>query len=101
MRTAGASASISNNPAPSRSIPDPSDLHVGALAPDARGAGHAAAVLWAVLDHVAREGGRVWLNARPAAERLYERAGFVPEGPRWVDPAYGPHLTMRRDDAAA
>jgi GNAT superfamily N-acetyltransferase len=62
-----------------------------------RSAGIGSAVLAAVVDHVAGAGGTiVWCNARTAARRFYERAGFLAHGDPWDDPEIGPHIAMWR-----
>jgi len=62
-----------------------------------RSQGIGAAVLDAVLDHVAcHGGGLVWCNARLGAVAFYERGGFVTRGQRWDDPTIGPHIAMER-----
>ena len=66
-----------------------------ATAPEARGRGLGAVVLAALLEHALEHGGGlVWCNARPRAESLYARAGFVAVGEPWVDPLTGPHRRM-------
>lgn len=62
-----------------------------------RGAGVGAAVLAAVVEHVARHGGGLlWCNARTPARSFYERAGFSAFGEEWIDEAIGPHIVMWR-----
>jgi GNAT superfamily N-acetyltransferase len=64
---------------------------------DARGVGIASAILVALVAHVTARGGRlVWCNARVAAQRFYERAGFVTAGDVWMEPDIGPHVVMWR-----
>jgi len=73
-----------------------------ATADGRRSQGIGAAVLVAVLEHVARHGGGlVWCNARLGAVAFYERAGFVTRGERWDDPTIGPHVAMERFVASA
>lgn len=68
-----------------------------ATEPGRRGEGLGAAVLDAVLGHLADSGGGVlWCNARVAARSLYARGGLVPRGEPWVDPAIGRHVVMTR-----
>ena len=68
-----------------------------ATRPDARRRGLGGMVLEALLDHVAAHGGGlVWCNARVAAQRLYQRAGFVVRGPQFDLPDIGPHHHMWR-----
>jgi GNAT superfamily N-acetyltransferase len=68
-----------------------------ATADGRRSQGIGAAVLNAVLEHVAGHGGGlVWCNARLRAVAFYERAGFVTRGERWDDPTIGPHIAMQR-----
>jgi GNAT superfamily N-acetyltransferase len=68
-----------------------------ATRPDVRGDGIGAAVLNAVLDHVAARGGGVlWCSARTPAFSFYERAGFLAYGEPWLDEKIGPHILMWR-----
>jgi GNAT superfamily N-acetyltransferase len=68
-----------------------------ATADGRRSQGIGAAVLNAVLEHVAcHGGGLVWCNARLGAVAFYERGGFVTRGERWDDPTIGPHIAMQR-----
>jgi len=68
-----------------------------ATAEDKRGRGIGAAVLSAVIEHVAaRGGGRLWCSARTSARSFYERAGFVSRGDMWDEPKLGPHIMMER-----
>ncbi len=71
-----------------------------ATAPRLRSRGIGAAVLRAALAHVKESGGAlVWCNARTAARRFYEGAGFVAFGSEWDEGAIGPHIVMwRRTD---
>ena len=62
-----------------------------------RSSGIGAAVLDAVIGHVAGVGGTlVWCNARLPARHFYERAGFEAHGDAWDDPDIGPHIAMWR-----
>jgi GNAT superfamily N-acetyltransferase len=68
-----------------------------ATAEDHRSTGVGAAVLAAVLEHLAWAGATVvWCNARVPARRFYERAGFAAHGEPWDDPEIGPHVAMWR-----
>jgi len=68
-----------------------------ATRPDLQGRGIGSAVLGAIFDHVAAEGGDLlWCNARVSAVAFYERAGFRTWGEEWVEPAHGPHVVMWR-----
>lgn len=68
-----------------------------ATRPERRRAGLGAAVLQAVVDHVAAHGGGLlWCNARIAAGNLYRRAGFDDVGEVWEEPVVGPHVAMWR-----
>jgi GNAT superfamily N-acetyltransferase len=63
----------------------------------ARGGGIGAAVLEALVDHVAGHGGGVlWCNARTPALSFYERKGFRRFGDVWADEETGPHVVMWR-----
>lgn len=88
-------------PEPCRWAPDrPGAWRLRGMATDERhrGTGVGAAVLGAVVGHVANEGGAlIWCNARVPARRFYERAGFVAHGEEWDDPALGPHVAMWRE----
>ncbi|HUC13735.1 MAG TPA: GNAT family N-acetyltransferase [Acidimicrobiales bacterium] len=66
-----------------------------ATAPEWRGTGVGSALLGAVFDHVADEGGGLlWCNARLAAVGFYERSGMVTTGDVWEEPVIGPHIAM-------
>ena len=68
-----------------------------ATRPDARSGGIGAAVLRAVVSHVAAYGGGVlWCSARTPALSFYERAGFVTFGDVWEAEHVGPHILMWR-----
>lgn len=88
-------------PEPCRWAPErPGAWRLRGMATDERrrGTGVGAAVLGAVVDHVATEGGAlIWCNARVPARRFYERAGFVAHGEEWDDPDLGPHIAMWRE----
>ncbi|HVA02621.1 MAG TPA: GNAT family N-acetyltransferase [Acidimicrobiales bacterium] len=63
----------------------------------ARRRGVGAAVLDALLSHVAVQGGGVvWCNARVPAQGLYARAGFVTRGGVFDIAGIGPHVQMWR-----
>lgn len=75
----------------------PFRLRAMATRPDARRSGVGAAVLAALVDHVAAEDGAVlWCNARLGAVPFYEQAGFVRHGEVWEEPMIGPHVVMWR-----
>lgn len=60
-----------------------------------RSRGVGAAVLDAVIDHVAgRGGGLLWCSARLPAVEFYRRAGFETTGEEWEEPIIGPHIAM-------
>ena len=66
-----------------------------ATAEGRRGEGIGAAVLAAVIQHVAANGGGLlWCNARLPAVEFYRRAGFVTRGDSFVEPIIGPHIVM-------
>jgi GNAT superfamily N-acetyltransferase len=66
-----------------------------ATAPPARGQGLGSVVLDALLAHAREQGADVvWCAARPRAQSLYARAGFVPDGEPWMEPGLGPHQRM-------
>lgn len=68
-----------------------------ATRPDLRSGGLGAAVLAAVVAHVAEHGGGVlWCNARLPAVAFYERAGFATIGESWITDKIGPHIVMWR-----
>jgi hypothetical protein len=63
-----------------------------------RGLGIGGAVLSAAMDHVARaDGVLLWCNARTAARKFYERAGFTVHGEPWEEPLLGEHIAMWRN----
>jgi GNAT superfamily N-acetyltransferase len=64
---------------------------------DARRGGVGAAVLAAVLDHIAeRGGGLLWCNARMGATPFYLSNGFETFGEPWDEELIGPHIVMWR-----
>lgn len=63
------------------------------VAPGARGAGHAATLLDAALRDIGDR--EAVLDAQTYATRLYANAGFVPDGPEFLDDGI-PHVPMRR-----
>jgi ribosomal protein S18 acetylase RimI-like enzyme len=68
-----------------------------AVEPELRGRGIGAAVLDALLERVAEQGGgTVWCNARTPALGLYRRAGFHPVGDEFEIADIGPHFVMAR-----
>lgn len=68
-----------------------------AVRPDARGRGIGAGMLACLIAHADAAGADlVWCNARVAAVRLYERAGFVAIGGVFDIPDIGPHVRMER-----
>jgi hypothetical protein len=70
-------------------------LRAMATHPQWRGRGVGAAVVRAVTDHVAAQGGSLlWCNARLGARRFYERAGLTTWGEVWQEPVIGPHVVM-------
>ena len=70
-------------------------LRAMATHPEWRGRGVGAAVVRAVTDHVAAQGGSLlWCNARLGARRFYERAGLTTWGEVWEEPVIGPHVVM-------
>lgn len=67
-----------------------------AVLPAWRGRGVGRALLGAVLAHIDLTGGPApFLHAQVAALGFYERQGFVPEGPTFMDAGI-PHRRMRR-----
>ncbi len=77
-------------------------LRAMATAAAARDAGVGAAVLAVATGHVAGCGGSsLWCNARMAAVRFYERAGFRREGEVFEVESIGPHVVMWRPVAPA
>ena len=68
-----------------------------ASAPDARGAGHGAAVLRACFAHVRDAGSTfLWCNARVGALAFYERMGLEAVGEEFDMPEIGGHYVMWR-----
>jgi ribosomal protein S18 acetylase RimI-like enzyme len=84
-------------PEPHPSDPRPGDFRLRgmATAEGHRGRGYAGRLTAACVDHARTSGGlRVWLQARPAAVGLYERAGFARETGEFDVPGLGPHVRM-------
>lgn len=97
-----ATAALSAELPPWRTEPGPAGWRLRGMAtePERRGQGLGAAVLAAVLDHVAaRGGGELWCHARLPAVEFYRRAGLVPLGRAWEEPHIGPHIAMHRSVA--
>lgn len=64
---------------------------------DARRAGVGAAVLEAVVDHVARRGGGLlWCNGRLGATTFYLSQGWETFGEPWDEELIGPHVVLWR-----
>ena len=73
-----------------------------ATAPEARGRGHARAMLAACIDYVgACGGGELWCNARTPATGFYRVAGFEEVGDEFDIDGIGPHVVMRLSVASA
>jgi GNAT superfamily N-acetyltransferase len=67
-----------------------------------RGSGCGAALLRAVIDHVARRDGQcLWFHARASARGFYERFGFIAIGPTYDSPHIGEHVFMWRTIATS
>jgi GNAT superfamily N-acetyltransferase len=65
--------------------------------PRARGQGWGAAVVQALLSHVAAHGGGlVWCRARLVVVDFYSRLGFKTHGEPWEVPPIGTHVMMTR-----
>lgn len=91
-------------PEPHPVSPREGDWRVRGMAtdPEHRGHGYGTALAAACVDHARSAGAsRVWLQARPAAIALYERAGFVRESDDFDVPGLGPHVLMGSDLAFA
>lgn len=88
-------------PEPPPFAPDRRDswrLRGMATSPEVRNLGVGAAVLRALVAHVAASGGGIlWCNARTTARGLYERGGMRQWGDVWEEPDIGPHIVMWRD----
>jgi GNAT superfamily N-acetyltransferase len=74
-----------------------------AVREDRRNEGVGAALLHAVIAHVAaHSGGNLWCAARLPSLPFYRREGFVEFGTPWEEPHIGPHVHMWRTiDAGA
>lgn len=99
-----ATARVAPEGPPTALVPQlPVDIHPSwrlrgmAARADIRGQGVGTQVLQRCILHVAEHGGGLlWCNARIGAIALYQRAGFVEHGDRWVEPDIGPHVVMWR-----
>ena len=66
--------------------------------PGHRGRRYGSMLAAACVAHARSQGAsRVWLQARPAAVRLYQREGFVAETEEFIVPGLGPHVRMALD----
>ena len=84
-------------PEPHPVDPQPGDFRLRGMATavEHRGRGYAGLLTAACLEHARGvDARRVWLQARPAAVALYERAGFVRETGEFDVPGLGPHARM-------
>lgn len=84
-------------PEPHPVSPREGDWRLRGMATDPayRGRGYGSALAAACVEHARSAGAaRVWLQARPAAVRLYERTGFVRETDEFDVPGLGPHVRM-------
>ncbi|HVM00346.1 MAG TPA: GNAT family N-acetyltransferase [Egibacteraceae bacterium] len=95
-------ASVYAEAPPGQQDPAAWQLRGMATVPAVRGQGHGAALLRAVVGHVARMGGvRLWCNARTPATGFYARHGFASRGEEFVIDGIGPHVVMERAVAPA
>lgn len=70
-----------------------------ATASHAQGSGAGRAVLDALIAHARTHGAtRIWCNARSAARRFYEQAGFQAVSSEFELPHIGPHYKMELRD---
>lgn len=84
-------------PEPHPTDPRRGDFRLRGMAtdPEHRGRGYAGQLTSACVDHARGEGAsRIWLQARPAAVAMYERAGFARETDEFDVPGLGPHVRM-------
>lgn len=84
-------------PEPHPGDPRPGDFRLRGMAtePLYRGLGYGGLLAAACIEHARSQGAaRVWLQARPAAVALYERAGFAAETEQYDVPGIGPHVRM-------
>lgn len=88
---------VRRRPAPLPSTDPGWQIRGMAVREDLRGRGIGAAILDAVVAHVASQGtGLLWCHARSGAVPLYVRAGFEPHGPEVEDPVAGRQVLMSR-----
>ena len=101
VRDSGAVVAVATVvPEPHPVDPRPGDWRLRGMAtdPEHRGRRYGSMLASACVGHARAHGAsRVWLQARPAAVRLYEREGFSAETAEFDAPGLGPHVRMALD----
>ncbi len=91
-------ASVAREPFPSEPQLDAWRLRGMATLPTARRKGHGAALVRALIAHVAARGGNlIWCHGRTSALPFYRALGFREHGAEFDVPVTGPHFVLRRE----
>jgi GNAT superfamily N-acetyltransferase len=90
-------ASVAREPFPGEPQQDAWRLRGMATLPGARRKGHGAALVHALVAHVAAHGGNlIWCHGRTSALPFYRALGFREHGEEFIVPVTGPHFVLRR-----
>lgn len=90
-------ASVSREPFPGEPHLDAWRLRGMATLPEARRNGYGAALVRALIAHVAARGGNLlWCHGRTSALPFYRALGFREHGDEFEAPVTGPHFVLRR-----
>ena len=90
-------ASVAREPFPGEPQLDAWRLRGMATLPEARRKGYGAALVRALIAHVAAHGGNlIWCHGRTSALPFYRALGFREHGEEFDVPVTGPHFVLRR-----
>ena len=90
-------ASVAREPFPGEPQLDAWRLRGMATLPEARRKGYGAALVQALVAHVAAHGGNlIWCHGRTSALPFYHAVGFREHGEEFTVPVTGPHFVLRR-----
>ena len=90
-------ASVAREPFPGEPYLDAWRLRGMATLPEARRKGYGAALVQALVAHVAARGGNlIWCHGRTSALSFYRALGFGEVGEEFDVPVTGPHFVLRR-----
>ncbi len=91
-------ASVAREPFPGEPHLDAWRLRGMATLPEARRNGYGAALVRALIAHVAARGGNlIWCHGRTSALPFYRALGFREHGDEFDVPVTGPHYVLRRE----